>query len=98
MYGKLYVTYSQDSIMDYITLYTSDGSLNLPQEEKEPFREWAYNELSIAFPGYEISVSKEPSTEGICFFSNEKKLKKENLTDFVDRMFERWERIQKKGR
>lgn len=80
--------------MDYITLYTSEGSLNLPQEQKQPFREWAYSELSSAFPDYNISVLKEPSTKLFEFGSEDIKVKKESLSDFIDQMFDRWKRVQ----
>lgn len=80
--------------MDYITLYTSEGSLNMPQEQKQPFREWAYSELSSAYPDFNIFVLKEPSTRLFDYKSEEGKIKKDSLSDFISQMFERWKRMQ----
>ena len=86
--------------MNYITLYTSDGSLNMKKELKPKFRKWAYEELKLAFPEFTIEISLESNNDAFEMFSEENKYKYNNMAVFVDEMYDRWDVIigKKEGR
>ena len=85
--------------MNFITFYTSDGTLNMPVEKKEEFRQWAKLRLQNAFPDYEISISQEPSTKIFEMYCKDESLDSVLLKRFIKRLFEIWEEeeMYKKG-
>ena len=45
-----------------IYYYASDGTLNIDDDQKENFREWAKEQLSLAYPYFYTDVKNERST------------------------------------
>ena len=83
--------------MNFIKLYASDGSLLMPDEQKPKFRNWAYEELKRAFPNYSIDICNEPNINIVDLYSDDKSLTYGKIKYFIENMFERWERVYKRG-
>lgn len=79
--------------MNKIVMYTADGTLNMPQEQKEPFRRFAYEELKSAYPDFEIEITKERNTELFQVQSEEYVLAFKKLHSFIKAIFDRWKKI-----
>ena len=79
----------------YIYLYVADGTLNMPEEDKSLFRLWAQQQLSSAFPEYQVEVKKEHSAYIFTTSESESKEKK-SILQFVNNLLPRWEKIKEK--
>ena len=75
--------------MNKIIVYTADGTLNMPEDQKEPFRVFAYEELKNAYTDHEIHITKKRSTklfelESTVYIPHPK------LHSFIKGIFDRW--------
>lgn len=79
----------------FIHFFTADGTLNMPDEDKNLFRLWAQNQIASAFPDYDVEVKKEHSAYIFTTSESEPKQKK-GILQFVNNLLPRWEKINKK--
>lgn len=77
---------------DFIKFFASDGTLNMPKEEKELFRLWAKQEISSAYPRCHVSVSSQRCT-AMCLCSENREPQRKNIMHFVGNLTSRWKKI-----
>lgn len=80
--------------MKFITYYASNGTLDMPDEDKSRYRDWAYEELQQAFPDFTIEVIDEPNIKICDLYSDDRHMTSKSVEKFIERLVDRWQRVK----